>query len=203
MKNFKKVFFIGVTILILLIYIINIYLEKRQYEDIDLNEIEIIEKNDTKIQDEKNYIVLHITGEVKNTGIIKIAEGSRLMDAIEAAGGVTENANLNRINLAYVLKDGQKIYVPSIYDEGEKEYVTQNIGENILDDFTLKNTEKVNINMATQTELETLSGIGPSTAQKIINYRNENGKFKTIEEIKNVPGIAESKFQSIKNEICV
>ena len=82
-------------------------------------------------------------------------------------------------------------------------YITENVGENIIiEDITVK-TELVNINTATQTQLETLSGIGPSTALKIIKYREENGKFKTIEDIKNVPGIGESKFDTIKNEICV
>lgn len=82
-------------------------------------------------------------------------------------------------------------------------YITENIGENIIIEDITTNTRLVNINMATQTELEALSGIGPSTALKIIQYRNENGKFKSIEDIKNVPGIGDSKFKAIKNEICV
>lgn len=82
-------------------------------------------------------------------------------------------------------------------------YITENIGENIIIEDITTNTRLVNINMATQTELEALSGIGPSTALKIIQYRNENGKFKSIEDIKNVPGIGDSKFEAIKNEICV
>ena len=82
-------------------------------------------------------------------------------------------------------------------------YITENIGENIIIEDITTNTRLVNINTATQTELEALSGIGPSTALKIIQYRNENGKFKSIEDIKNVPGIGDSKFEAIKNEICV
>ena len=95
------------------------------------------------------------------------------------------------------------MYIPSIYDKEEKEIVAEHAGENIIEEFLLKQNNKVNINTATQTELEVLTGIGPSTALKIIKYRKENGKFKTIEEIKNVPGIGESKFQTIKDEICV
>ena len=82
-------------------------------------------------------------------------------------------------------------------------YITENIGENIIVEDINKSTNLVNINTATQADLETLTGIGPSIALKIINYREENKKFKTIEEIKNVPGIGESKFEAIKNEICV
>ena len=82
-------------------------------------------------------------------------------------------------------------------------YITENIGENIIIEDLNTSTSLVNINTATQTELESLTGIGPSTALKIIKYREENGKFKTIEDIKNVPGIGDSKFEAIKNEICV
>ena len=126
-----------------------------------------------------------------------------MIDAIEAAGGVTPNANVNKINLAYILKDGQKLYVPSIYDEEEKEFITENIGKNILDESIENNNIKININTATESQLENLSGIGPSTAMKIVNYRKENGLFKSIDEIKNVPGIGESKFNAIKDNICV
>ena len=82
-------------------------------------------------------------------------------------------------------------------------YITESIGENIIIEDINTSTSLININTATQTELETLTGIGPSTALKIIKYREENGKFKTIEDIKNVPGIGDSKFETIKNEICV
>ena len=146
---------------------------------------------------------MHITGAVKKPGIVQIEEGARLIDAIEAAGGTTENADTSKINLAYILSDGQKIYIPSFLDEKIENYVEDNIGENIIIENTNSNINLVNINTATQTELETLTGIGPSLALKIINYRKENGKFKTIEDIKNVSGIGDSKFEAIKNEICV
>lgn len=82
-------------------------------------------------------------------------------------------------------------------------YITQDIGENIIIEDIETSTSLININTASQTELETLTGIGPSTALKIINYRKEAGKFKTIEDIKNVPGIGEAKFEAIKDQICV
>lgn len=136
-------------------------------------------------------------------GIIEIEEGARLVDAIEAAGGLTENADVNKINLAYVVQDGQKINIPNVNSVENSSYITENIGENIIIEDTTIKTSLVNINTATQTQLENLSGIGPSTALKIIKYREENGKFTKIEDIKNVPGIGESKFEAIKNEICV
>ena len=112
--------------------------------------------------------------------------------------------NLSKINLAYAVQDGQKIYVPCIDDEDKVNTIENEAGENIVQENE-KDTKsnKVNINTATQTELETLNGIGTSTALKIINYRNENGKFKKVEDIKNVPGIGESKFENIKDSISV
>lgn len=167
--------------------------------------------NDTnKIEESNNHIVIHITGEIKNEGIIKIEEGARIIDVIEAAGGLTEKAYTKEVNLAYEVEDGQKIYIPSIDDKDkieEIEYIQEENGDNIIIDERENNQKEdkimININKATQTELEELQGIGPSTALKIIEYREENGNFNSIEEIKNVPGIGEAKFNGLKNNICV
>lgn len=126
-----------------------------------------------------------------------------MADAIEAAGGITTNADIDRINLAYIVQDGQKINIPNVNSVEKEIYIIENIGENIIIEDIKTSNNLININTANQSELETLTGIGPSTALKIINYREENGKFKTIEDIKKVPGIGESKFDAIKNEICV
>lgn len=199
MKNFKKIIFLSIGIIIIVIYLTYNYSKDNASEVIE-ESIYIETSNETK---EKNKIILHITGEVKSPGIIEIEEGSRLADAIEAAGGITENADINKINLAYVVKDGQKINIPNVNSVDTSSYITDDIGENIIIEDINSNTNLVDINKATQTELETLTGIGPSTALKIIKYREENGKFKTIEDIKNVPGIGDSKFEAIKDEICV
>lgn len=106
------------------------------------------------------------------------------------------------MNLAYKLKDGQKIYIPSNIEDGEEVVIVTEEGQGVLDGQVDENG-KVNINTATQTELETLSGIGPSTALKIIEYRTKNGEFSNIEDIKNVPGIGDSKYESIMESICV
>lgn len=199
MKNFKKIIFLSIGIIIIIIYLVYNYSKDNASEILEEN-IYIETSNETK---EKNKIILHITGEVNSPGIIEIEEGSRLANAIEAAGGLTENADINKINLAYVVKDGQKINIPNVNSVDTSSYITEDIGENIIIEDINSNTNLVNINTATQTELETLTGIGPSTALKIIKYREENGKFTTIEDIKNVPGIGDSKFESIKEEICV
>ena len=185
------------------------------------------ENNNTEVQ---NNIYIHIMGEVKNPGVVIAKEGDRSKDIIEKAGGTTEKADLKNINLAYKVEDGQKINIPNI-DENKNENVlqekddeknksttnntnnknaknvTKSSGTNVIVDGNNNDDEskssKVNINTATQTELETLNGIGPSTASKIIKYRNEKGKFKKIEDIKNVSGIGEAKFKKIEADIVV
>lgn len=138
-----------------------------------------------------SQITVHITGAINNPGVIIIEEGARIVDALEAAGGETEEADVNRLNLAYVLEDGEKLYIPSKNEE-EQEYITQG------KDNMSEGQSKININVAQIGELITLPGVGEATANKIIEYRKENGKFQKIEDLKNVPGIGDSKFENIK-----
>ena len=158
------------------------------------------EKQAEETDEETGYIYVHIIGEVNNNGLIKLKEGDRLVNAIEAAGGVTEKADLSKVNLAFVLSDGNKIRIPSI-DDKDTSIITSDSGDNVIISENLN--IKVNINTATQSELETLTGVGPSMALKIIEYRNKNGKFKKIEDLKNVGGIGEQKFNGLKNEITI
>ena len=157
-------------------------------------------------------------------GVVILNKGSRIVDAINAAGGTTVKANVSKVNLVYVLDDGMKVNIPNSNDlknNPDFEYITMNSGDGANDagatgstassggDFRTSNFGSgsnysiVNINTATQTELESLPGIGPSLALKIINYRKDNGKFSSIEDIKNVSGIGESKFESLKEFITV
>lgn len=179
-------------------------------------------KDTTERNLENNKIYIYITGEIKIPGVIRLKEGSRIVDAINAAGGTTVKANLSKVNLVYVLEDGMKVNIPS--DEDLKnnpnfEYITMNSRDGGNDDYSEENKQNsnssstnsgkhkkyeiININTATQTELESLPGIGPSLALKIINYRKENGKFTSIEEIKNVSGIGENKFENLKKYITI
>ncbi len=168
------------------------------------NESEL--QNDVKGNNDKLQIYIHVAGAVKFQGVVMLEEGARIVDAIEKAGGVTEDADISKVNLAYKLSDGQKLYIPSIKDRADEYAVVTNGNGNINNsDVNVVRNEKikVNINTASQTELETLTGIGPSIAEKIIQYRKENGSFKKIEELKNVSGIGENKFKSIKDEVVV
>lgn len=180
-------------------------------------------------ENDEEKIYIYITGQVNNPGVVILSEGSRIVDAIEVAGGITSKADISKVNLVYVLQDGMKVNIPSENDlknNPDFEYITMSSGdlkndENLSGSNTSnsddsselssnsssqENSSKnsiVNINTATQTELETLPGIGPSIALKIINYRKENGKFSKIEDIKNVSGVGDSKFESIKKFITV
>lgn len=178
------------------------------------NSVDNEEKED---ENNKNKIIVHISGEVKNQGVVELEENSRVNDAIEKAGGVTENAYMKDINLAYKLEDGMKIYIPSKEEvennenNGSDSSLYNNSGyyssyENISGTSNVnskkdESNKKVNINTANKEELDTLPGIGEATADKIIEYRNKNGRFKTKEEIKEVSGIGDSKYEKIKEII--
>ena len=189
----------------------NIVIENTNLEE---NDDEIIEtKKDNKLEDdtiEENKIYVYVTGEVKNNGIVILNNGARISDAIEAAGGLTENADISEINMVYELQDGIKLSIPNKQqiEENEKfNYIITNSNDKQNEETIIKDTSEnnnlININNATQTELETLPGIGPSLALNIINYRKENGRFSSIDEIKNVKGIGDSKYENIKRYICI
>lgn len=166
-------------------------------------------------QHSDDRILVHISGAVNKEGIVELKMGSRIADAIDKAGGIKADADIEEINLAYLLEDGMKIKIPNkqekdkqsdtVQEENIENYVTTSIGVSNVSKEEEKSkdtkSEKVNINTATQTELETLPGIGPSTAMKIITYRKEKGKFMKKEEIKEVSGIGESKYNKIKDLI--
>ncbi len=182
-----------------------------QNENVSNPSGENTEENINQIKEEhKETIIVHITGEVKNTGIITLEKGARIADAIKKAGGETKQADLNEINLAYELQDGQQIYIPNKKDKienKEKMYITSESGNNVIKQGGSSNNKgvnkKVNINTANQSELETLPGIGESIAGRIIEYREQNGKFQKIEDLQNVKGIGDSKFAKIKDLVTV
>lgn len=214
--NQKKLIFIVILIIVaILIYIIiqqNNEFEENTVENelIPYSEENKVAENTTENNTNENQIIIHITGAVNKEGVYTLKENSRISDAIDLAGGLREDADTSKINLAYHLEDGMKINIPSINDKNENEnsYITSEMGIENNDKANSDENEevsnkKVNINTATKEELDTLPGIGESTAQKIINYRKENGKFSSIEEIKEVSGIGESKFENIKELICI
>lgn len=199
----KKVIIFIVLIAIILIGK-NIYDSTQKYDNsVNENQVIVNETKEEKSDDE--MIAVHITGAIKKEGVVRVKENSRIEDVIEKAGGLSEDADITNVNLAFVVEDGVKIRIPSINDEKEVEIVTENSGNGVeVSDMQEESSNGlININKATETELETLNGIGPSLALKIIEYREKNGKFKTVDDIKNVPGIGENKFNNIKDYIDV
>ncbi|MCL2384086.1 MAG: helix-hairpin-helix domain-containing protein [Oscillospiraceae bacterium] len=163
------------------------------------------ETEELEFREEERNVIVHVTGEVRYSGIINLTEGERIADAIERAGGTTSNADLSRVNLAYMLSDGQRLYIPNVDtdEEYQNEILTDINGEDIVVGGNNERGALININRATQTELETLTGVGPSTALRIIEHRRTNGNFRRIEDIKEVSGIGEARFEAIKNNITI
>lgn len=137
-------------------------------------------------------LFVYVAGAVVNPGVYQLKRGSRAQDAIQIAGGVTDDGNIEALNLAKVIKDGERIWVPPEGSTPNNELVMNEGGEFII-----------NINTADQKTLEELPGIGPVISQKIVQYRQEHGLFEKIEDIQNVPGIGSATFETLKLLITV
>lgn len=142
-------------------------------------------------------LYVDISGCVESPGVYEVEEGTRLFQLIEKAGGLTENADIEGINRAETVSDGQKII---IYAESEE---AQRAGGTVNDKERSASNGKININTAGESELQDIPGVGPVTADRIIVYREENGRFSSIEDIKNVSGIGEKTFEKLKDHITV
>ena len=205
-----------ILVILLIIALITYYYlyTKNNTEEINNENLEITNNETQEESKEEEKIVVHITGAVNKEGIVELQEGARIADAIEKAGGTKENADIKNINLATILEDGMKVHIPTIEEtranneniESSENFANSQVTTTTQIPTTSSNTKKqgkININTATEEELDTLPGIGPSTAAKIIDYRKENGKFKSIEEIKEVRGIGDAKYEKIKELIII
>ena len=141
-------------------------------------------------------IAIHVSGAVLNPGVYELPEGSRANDAIEAAGGASEDAVPDALNLARVLSDGEQIIVPTVEEQ-------ERLEEAAVAGQTLDAGGKVNINTATVEQLDSLPGVGESTAKKIIADREENGPFGSPEDLKRVSGIGDKKYEDLADLITV
>ncbi|MEW6189355.1 MAG: helix-hairpin-helix domain-containing protein [Actinomycetota bacterium] len=142
-------------------------------------------------------VVVHVCGAVRVPGVYELSGSKRVTDAIQVAGGPTPDANLDALNLAAKLVDGQKIYVPK---EGEVK-----AGESISPTLSGNGTVDgpINLNTASVEQLDQLPRIGPVLAQRIIEYRQSNGGFKSIDDLQKVEGIGPKKFEQIKDRVTV
>lgn len=157
---------------------------------------------------EPTEVTVFVSGEVLNPAVYTLPFDARVEVAIEAAGGFSEQADVNQVNLAQPLAEGMQIYVPVLGELDSPPAVVEAVEETtavrtVELDLDLSDGELVNINTATVEELDVLPGIGPSTAQKIIDHRDANGPFGSIEDIQDVSGIGPAKFEEIKDLITV
>lgn len=188
------------TVIIAVITITTVYRNYFSEEKYSIDEsTQIIEETqETDKESDINEVVVYISGAVKNPGVLTMTSEDRLADAIEMVGGTVDGADMNAVNLAEKLSDGKHYIIPKI---GENVAPS---GNNQVSTSNSKGSDgKININTATAEELDKLPGVGESTAQKIISYREESGGFKSVEELKNVNGIGDKKFEDMKDSVTI
>jgi competence protein ComEA len=209
MKNFlkhnKPALFIGLILLVAISAYYFIHLEGdgggtqvsndwiEEELPMDSNESQSLELEENP-QEEENLVV-DVKGAIKSPGVYEMKLGDRVIDVIEQAGGLHENADSNNINFAMKLVDEMVLYIPIV---GEEKIIEPTVGG-------MQNQDggKVNLNKASEAELQTLTGVGPAKATAIIEYRNQNGGFKKVEEIMEISGIGEKTFEKFKDQITV
>ena len=220
MKNFKKYKnkIIGLLFIVFSVLIIGWSLEEEP-ERVEEEKIVKVEKNkNNNEKKEIKKIKIDIKGEINSPGVYELTEENNVMDAISLAGGLTNKSDTSNINLSKKLKDEMVIIVYSkqeIVNMKEQEKIicppcnnacieeNDEISKIDLKEDKKETVGKININTASIEELQKLNGIGQSKAQSIVDYRNKNGEFKDIQEIKNVQGIGEAAFEKIKDNITV
>ena len=216
-KNKKTFIFAAIVIGLCAIAGVKIF-ESEGNARYEIAQSEDIEKEGSDLKQDNNSsqstnnsttteVTVYISGAVKTEGVITMSSEDRLSDAIKVMGGIVEGADMNAINLAEKLVDGKHYIIPK---QGEQIPNDVNAGGGVsgASTQTAGGSEQgqgglVNLNTATIEQLDTLPGVGEATANKIITYREENGGFKSIEDLKNVKGIGDKKFEEIKGNICV
>jgi competence protein ComEA len=170
----------------------------QEEDSIVLEELEKPEAEMKNLESENSVLIIDIKGAIKQPGVYELQTGARVHQLIEMAGGLMNDADELAVNLAAPLEDGMVVYIPK-----KGEVTTNNQFTLPTDQDGSHGTDKVNINLATSEELQTLTGIGPSKAEAIITYREENGPFTTPEGLLEVSGIGEKSFEKLKEEITI
>lgn len=167
-------------------YMDNIFVEEEEKEV-------LVEVGDTEAN--KSYIVVEVKGEVTRPDVYELEEGSIVKELIDMAGGLTKEADISRINRAKKLQNHELVVIGNINDKENMNMIEES-SEAEYDGL-------ININSANLEELKKISGVGDVKAQSIIEYREKNGGFKSIDEIKNIDGIGEKTFEKIKDKITI
>lgn len=200
-KNRKTLIIIGFAVLAMLTMIIYFGFMNENNNDNDIQN-QITEAKEPVEEENTGSIYIDINGAVNEPSVIVLPEGSRVFEAIEAAGGLTDDANLTNINRAEILEDGTYLYIPNNAEVAEESIEASNL-ERESGGAASSTGDKINLNTADSTTLQQLNGVGPATAEKIISYRETTGKFKKIEDLKNVSGIGEKTFEKLQPYIKV
>ncbi len=206
--NRKEIIVVSIILIFLISYIFLTSNEKQNF----MEEEKIIKDEPKEEKSIVNEIVIDIKGEIKSPGTYKLLESERVIDAINKAGGLKNNADTTNINLSEKVYDEMVIYIPTKEETNNNELKTtyNNIVNSNKKDNNKNNNKnsnkqisdgKISINNADINELMTIKGIGETKAQRIIEYRNNNGRFNSIEEITNISGIGKTTFEKIKNYI--
>lgn len=204
LKKLRKYIGLSIFIILSLIYSNSCIRQKTQarietkesiQDSLEVEQDKAVEETSAESTDtEKIYV--YICGQVNKEGVYELFAGARLVELVEMAGGFSENADKTYNNLAMHLEDEQQIYIPSIGENLAKNSQITSISKENRGD-------KINLNTATKEELMSLRGLGSSKAEQIIEYRNKNGGFKSIEDIMNIKGIKKAAFNKIKDSIYV
>lgn len=226
--KYQIILTIGLVLIVSIIGIVLYFNDKEMVSEEKVEEVSILETKVEELVKNTEKIKINIKGAIANSGVYELDSGSRVIDAINISGGLLNNADTSILNLSKKLKDEDVIIVYTNEEvkkikEGNVviQYIEQECNcpdisnsacidpDSLISDKVSKddnntasdNNAKVSINTATLEELETLTGIGKSKAEAIIEYRINNGLFETIEDIKNVSGIGDSAFEKIKDSI--
>lgn len=178
---------------------------KTDPNDIKMSHTDSTNEKRTQKNLEPKDVTCDISGAIKNQGVYTLKNGARLNELIEIAGGLAANAQLKNVNRALILKDQDKIYIPHVGEKFSKTDIVSSEEENSTTSADISNAQsnspKININTADSAELQKLNGIGEKKAQQIISYRQKNGQFKQIEDLKQVSGIGDKTFETLKSQL--
>lgn len=192
-QNGKKIsFIIGLAILIVAGSFYSFW-QKNSVND-SVSTTDVIVKESKAKEEKSSEIVVYISGAVNRPGVFKLSNHARMTELVTLAGGLTLEADVSKINLAQLLKDGMHVHVAAMN-------VIQGGGNGPYNSVKSNTNTQVNINTADKNELDSLPGVGPALAERILEYRQTNGTFNDLEELKKVPGIGLSKFEKLKEKI--
>ena len=184
---------VGIVVLVIVLGLVVSAVKNGGQEEAQAQETTVAAEEETA-----EVIYVDVGGEVNQPSVVELTDGSRVTDAIAAAGGLTE------INRAAFVSNGEKVFIPSQEEYDSDGLLSGDSGNSGGSGASGRSSDgKININTADSTQLQELNGVGPATAEKIIDYRKQNGRFQSIEDIKNVSGIGDKTYEKLKDHIRV